>query len=29
LDVSRLKAGMYFMQADNGSQKLREKFIKL
>jgi hypothetical protein len=29
LDLSQLNPGMYFIQAENGSQKLREKFIKL
>ena len=29
LNVSHLSAGMYFIQAENGDQKLREKFIKL
>jgi hypothetical protein len=29
LNLSQLPAGMYFIQADNGTQKLREKFIKL
>lgn len=29
INLSQLKPGMYFIQAENGSQKLREKFIKL
>jgi hypothetical protein len=29
LNLSELKAGMYFIQADNGDQKLRDKFIRL
>jgi hypothetical protein len=29
INLSQLKAGMYFIQAENGEQKLREKFIKL
>ena len=29
LNLSNLKPGMYFIQAENGDQKLREKFIKL
>ena len=29
LNLSQLKAGMYFIQAENSDQKLREKFIKL
>jgi hypothetical protein len=29
LDVSQLKAGMYFIQGQNGNQKLSEKFIRL
>jgi hypothetical protein len=29
INLSQLRSGMYFIQAENGSQKLREKFIKL
>jgi len=29
LNLSQLTAGMYFIQGENGAQKLREKFIKL
>ncbi|MGZ3937424.1 MAG: M43 family zinc metalloprotease [Flavisolibacter sp.] len=29
VDVSKLPAGMYFIKAEKGSQKLRDKFIKL
>jgi hypothetical protein len=29
LDVSQLRAGMYFIQGQNGNQKLSEKFIRL
>jgi hypothetical protein len=29
LDLTTLKAGMYLIQADNGSQKLRGKFLRL
>ncbi len=29
LDLTQLKPGMYFIQGENGSQKLREKFIRL
>ena len=29
LNLTQLKAGMYFIQAENGNQKLREKFIRL
>jgi hypothetical protein len=29
LNLSQFKPGMYFIKAENGSQKLREKFIKL
>lgn len=29
INLSQLKPGMYFIQAENGSQKLREKFIRL
>lgn len=29
INLSQLKAGMYFIQAENGGKKLREKFIKL
>ena len=29
INLSQLKAGMYFIQAENGNQKLRAKFIKL
>lgn len=29
INVSQLNAGMYFIQGENGAQKIREKFIKL
>lgn len=29
INLSQLKPGMYFLQAENGSQKLREKLIRL
>jgi hypothetical protein len=29
INISQLASGMYFIQAENGVQKLREKFIKL
>jgi hypothetical protein len=29
VDVSSLAPGMYFIQGENGSQKLRDKFIRL
>lgn len=29
INLSQLKAGMYFIQAENGDQKIREKFIRL
>jgi hypothetical protein len=29
INVSQLKSGMYFIQAENGSEKLRKKLIKL
>ena len=29
INLGNLKAGMYFLQADNGGEKIREKFVKM